>query len=353
MTRPRELEIWLMLEEIKNMKHEFYRGVDFTWACKFRSFYKGSMNHMCPIVPLSRFGLFSQRKPIATCFSECVSKKPIPYKLGLSMSWKKQVDRMHEFFKYNCIKEVHVNEDISIIKNLFVQVAKLYNVKTFVHMHGAIGQWWGFLPLTADKIIVWDERNKSRLVSLGLEPERIDVGGYQERYWPILSKLTPATCDRVRHDLKLDDRKIILFAPYTLTNYGDGGEDKILDGINMIKQAILKLSGWFDTEDVLPDMNIVVKLHPASKDMGYWKKWRKENLLNFTIVKDYNSYDLAYASHLMVVQSSTYAIDGLMMKKNVIVLDTGFFTGVEEYGYEFELVKNIDKLMNRISFFGK
>lgn len=324
----RDFEINEILKDLDCSPHEIYRGIDYTFATKFRLFYKGELK--VPDVPLNRFG-FVSRKPIARCIQveqmpTCNGRIDIPvrYKLGLSKNWKRQVDKMYTFFQETPIREVHVDEDISIIKNLFIQVAKKFGVNTFVHMHGALGQRHGFLPLTADYMVVWDSRNKSKLISWGLEENRIIVGGYEERYSPIKNSLNPSLIDSIRDDLKLDEHPILLFAPYTFTNYGDGSEKEIRHGIWMIQEAIRRLSP-------LNKYNLIVKLHPSSKDLPYWKWWCKYSDVDCIVIKDYNPYKLIYSSEKIIVQSSTLAIDGLVIGKQVIVIDSGFSTGVEEY----------------------
>lgn len=322
-----------------------YRGISYDKACQFKNRY----SHLkIPVVPLSRFG-FASRKPIAECIKyERIStalgpvEVVLPYKLGLSNSWERQVDRMFDFFTYTRIKEIYLDEDISVIKNTFVQVAKKFKVPTYVLQHGALGQANGFLPLTADKIIVWEDRNKVKLTSWGLEADRIIVGGYDFRYKKVLNRLKEndkKIKDAVRSNFGLDDRPIIVFAPHTRTNFGDGNEDKIKEGIEIIRDAIIRLSFNY--------YNIIVKLHPSSDDVPFWKEFKKEYNLSFSISRDYDAFDIAWASSFMVVQNSTYAIDGLKMGKKVIVVDTGFGTSVEEYS-EFPLVHTVEELVNEI-----
>ena len=338
---PREAEIELILSQMVNLPQEVYRDINLTWAKKFLYFYKGSIDKCCSIVPMNRFGLFASRSPIATCLTN--KNTVINYTLCLSLDWKKQVDAMYSFFNKNKIKEVHVNEDISIIKNLFVQVATRCSVKSFVHMHGCLGQKHGFLPLTADKILVWDIRNKEKLISWGLESDRIIVEGYDHRYRDLNKNLGQHTIQKVRKDFKLDNRDILLIAPHTTYNYGDGFEKEIMDGIYLIQEMILCLNNT--------QWNIIIKLHPASKDLGYWTTWLEKNSINAIAIKDYNSYELAYSSKVMVVQSSTYAIDGIVLDKKVLVVDTGFTTGVEEYhdDVHIKVVKSIDDILGGIN----
>lgn len=345
----RYFEVDSILHDIDSIQHETYRGIDYTWANKFRLFYANKPE--APKIkdfPINRFG-FVSRNPIARCVLEDRLNTAIGmltvtkyYKLGLSKNWRKQVDKMFEFFQFNNINQVHVDEDISVYKNLFIQVANKFGVATFVHQHGALGQKHGFLPLTAKYMVVWDERNKLKLTSWGLEPDRIIVGGYDERYKPIKESLKPWVREAVRKEFGLDDRPIILFSPYTFSNFGDGSEKEIHHGITMIQEAIRRLS--FDRH------NIIVKLHPSSKDLSYWEWWAEYSDVSCTIIKDYNPYELIYASEAVVVQSSTLAIDGLRLGKKVITIDSGFTTAVEEYCGEENLVvaKTVEEIIGAL-----
>ena len=83
-------------------------------------------------------------------------------------------------------KSVLIDEDISVDKNLFVQWCRTVGIPTYVLCHGVLGQKWGFVPLTADKIFVWGRASKAKLESWGVEPDRIIVSGN-----PLYTKYRP------------------------------------------------------------------------------------------------------------------------------------------------------------------
>lgn len=315
---------------IEGLKPEMYRTVDLAWARRFKTFFGFNQ----PDVPRTRIACMASRKPMARLKKGGVWSN---YHLGLSTSLEVQIDRMYK--ELEGIDELHLDEDISVVKNCLAQVANNLDVSSFVHLHGCLGRKSAFLPLTADKIMVWDERQRQKLIGWGLEPYKVLVEGYEPRYGKY--QLTGQASIDMRHkvlkDLGIDwFQKVVLFAPYTLDNFGDGGEDTIRSTHGFLAYALDELLIGNN------DISVIVKLHPSASskaDVAYWTKWAA-NHRRIKVVHKYNSFHLAIAANCLLVHHSTYAIDGYALKRPTIIVEDGMISGVEEYGDEFVKVSD-------------
>lgn len=340
------------IKRLGSYGHSMYRGVSITWARKFRDFYRSTnscdSNFCKDDVTRSRFRFIASRSPIGTMIDAHGCR--IPYKLSWYTGWWSQVDTAYKRFKNHHAVEFHVNEDITIVKNLVVQVAKLLGIKTVVHLHGALGWKMGFLPLTADKIIVWDDRQKNKLAEWGLEADRIEVQFPHERYAKYLGMKEADVRAEVRKEFDIEEGKhIILVAPYTRSNYGDGGDEILQGSIKMMQDAINEYLTL-----PKPLLHFIIKLHPGSPDVRFWRNWMKENRLgsNVSIVRDYDSMNLAISSHNMIIHHSTFALDGLYLKrKKVFIIDDGMITSVEEFDGQFEKIVTKEDMHRAITWF--
>lgn len=328
-----------------------YRDVNLTHAEKFRNFYMTThtlKSYKNVNVPSSRLPFIASRKPIGQ-IREKLGRPLNPVYLTYSMNYKRQIDHFYKVLKG--VHIVHVNEDISFIKNCLVQVANNLNVVTTVELHGALGLKHGFLPLTARYIKVWDERQKEKLIGWGLEAERIVVTGFEQRYasWEPLKKEIGSLKSNLFAQLWNQGKSktlnafkpLILIAPYTLSSYGDGGDAINRKTISMLQEAILACC----------EAQIIIKLHPGSLDKPYWDRWKEFHALpdNIVILRDFDSRRLVLASDLMIVHHSTMAIDGWQMGKSVAIVEDGMPSSVEEFEGVFEKVRDKKEVLDFIN----
>lgn len=177
-----------------------------------------------------------------------------------------------------------------------VLVARKLNIPTFSHMHGVVNHRFGYLPLLADYLFCWGNRQKELLVKLGANPDRLIVSG--------ATQLSDQTIEIDRKELlnKLDvheDQKIVILATNPIND-----EDRLS-----------LISIFCDAVDQLPQIKGIVRLHP-SEDIEFYKNFRdsfpeilfdKNQTLNF-------EESLALAD-LVCIFNSAYGIDACV--KNI------------------------------------
>ena len=332
MTRQEEYDKFIA--GLSKEPHEMYCEIDITWAYKFIKFYGWDDDTAKQLV--KRLKVFNSRSPIGTLIDHDGIRHP--YRLSWYGSFEDELDRMlHKIDRRKYIKLI-VDEDISVIKNCLVQTANYRGLDTLVELHGVLGAKQAFLPLTAKKISVWDIRQKNKLISWGLDENRIDVDGYNRRYAKYTFMNKEKISKKVARDFKIKDiDRLLLVAPYTRTNYGDGGEHVIENTHNFMKEAM--------RNTLRP---VIIKLHPGSEDLKYWQDWAKP-YSHIRVVKNYNPDHLSLASSLMVVHHSTYALDGYMMNRKVYIIDDGLPSGLEEFDGWFPKITNFEEMMSAIS----
>lgn len=233
------------------------------------------------------------------------------------------IDEVHALFKKQTnLKTALVDEDIRLAKNAFCQVAKQYGVTTFVECHAALAMRHGFLPLTADYICVWGIKQKNKLEQWGCPKNRILVTG-RSRYHPY-SIMNPAeTRSRIVGKYRFDPQKpFVLVACRPIAFLGLYLENTTQRTIDQILEAIARLG----------NAQFLIKLHPADKNESYYNQWvLRKGLTNVRIVRDEDPMLLAKAADFIIVNSSTYAIDGFAMDKVVVLYTDRLPSGVEEF----------------------
>ena len=242
-----------------------------------------------------------------------------------------EIDQTHRFFKKaHALKTVLLDEDISSSKIAFCQIARQYQVSTFVECHGLIGGKHGFVPLNADKIFVWGRAQKSKLTKWGCPEGKIIVSGHS-RYGQYQQMDGKALRQKVSKKFGLNpNQKIALFAFPPITH------SWFLIFEHKMKQIILET---LETATQLlqehTDLQIVLKIHPADQEKAFYRGWVKKNNTSnrFVAIENYDPLILAKAVDFLVVYGSTYAVDGFAMGKPVIVLhdDSWFFEEFREF----------------------
>lgn len=228
-----------------------------------------------------------------------------------------QIDKTHEFFREaGSLSSALLDEDISIFKNIFCQVASKYGVKTSVKAHGALGGKIGFLPLTADNILVWGEKGKKKLIRWGVDPKKVRVTGcsWHEKY---------RKSDRLKARKQIlkkygfSERKpLVLVALHARRVLAFVHEDAIQHTIDWTLKAVSDMG----------DYQFIIKLHHGEARVDYYTEWLRRSGLSsrVAISRLDNPYVLAMAADVVVSHHSTYAIDALALSKPAICLYDDF-----------------------------
>jgi hypothetical protein len=257
------------------------------------------------------------------------------------------VDELHGFFgRAKALRTALLDEDIAPVKNAFCQAARGYGVRTFVECHGALGHASGFLPLTADTILVWGEAQREKLVRWSCPPDRIAITGSSryERY----RALDPAPLKaRVARDFGLDPaRPIVLVAFPPFKRH-----------LRLLGHAELKvIRDTLEAVDRVEGLQFVVKIHPGDENCGWYAaRYPAARCAGrVAVVEKYDPMLLARAADFLVVHNSTYALDGFAMEKPVVSVFDGpcrILEEMREFGvfHYAETVDEIERAVRRLA----
>ncbi len=257
-----------------------------------------------------------------------------------------EIDRFHDFFSAaSSLKSILLDEDISPPRRALCKIARSRGVQTFVECHGVIGGKHGFVPPAADKMFVWGEAQKKKLVMWGAPEEQIIISGYS-RYTAYQKMDSVAVRRSVAKKFGLDpSKKIVLLAfPPITHSWFVIFEQKMRKVIEQTLAVVAELLGS------IPQMQVVLKVHPADHEKSWYRDWLKKNHPErFVIVENYDSLLLAKAADFLIVYQSTYAVDGFALGKPVISLwdDSNFFDEFKPYKV-FTEVKSAKELREAI-----
>ncbi len=227
-----------------------------------------------------------------------------------------EIDQAHQLFqKAGSVKSVLLDEDVLPSQSAFCQVARLYKVQSFVESHGALGHAIGFLPLTADRILVWGNAQKNKLVEWGCPEERILVSG-RGRYSEF-QKLDPqAMKNKVCKQFGLDPAKKIILLAFPPISKRRNLFEHLWRSI--IEEALEAVKNVLSSEPA----QFIIKLHPGDQNQDQFEDWvRRNDFQNGGVItRHYEPLILTKASDGVVVYMSTFAVDAFAMQKPVICL---------------------------------
>lgn len=246
-------------------------------------------------------------------FTPCVKRYLVAALRNELRSTLEIVDQSHILFERYKIKSLLLDEDKAISKNILAQLCRKYKVRSYVNCHGEPLQKVGYLPLTADKMLLWGQRQKEIFLEYGLEKSRTIVVGstkYDMYLQAPASFLKAGICRK----LKLSVAKpVALIALWPLSKRGD---DLLENTIWSLNRQIIS------TVDSFPDVQIIVKLHPSDESESYlYDLTRELGSDKIRVLKDYDSLALTKGADFLIVCITTMAIDGLAYKKPVILTE--------------------------------
>lgn len=224
-----------------------------------------------------------------------------------------QIDAQHDFFsRATSLKSALLDEDVSPAKSAFCQIARSRGVRSFVECHGMLGHPSGYLPLTADRILVWGPAQKSKFSRWGLAAGRAAVTGCS-KYERYKQMGVSAARKQVASDLKFDPARKIVVVAFTSAK---PPRFVLLQDMRRYVSEILSAVG------ALSQAQIIVKMHPGDSEsnVSFVRNWRESlgRRPDVAVLSEYDSLLLAKAADLLIVYRSTFAIDGFALSKPVI-----------------------------------
>lgn len=237
-----------------------------------------------------------------------------------------QIDRMHDFFRRTKLRSALLDEDISPVKNAFAQVARLYNVRSFVECHGALGHKSGFLPLTADAIFVWGEAQRRKMIVWGCPPDRVIAAGCS-KYDPHCALDAGRAKRLISARFRLDAGK-----PISLVAFPSHlpSRRRLFEHlyVSVFREA-------FDVVESLPQVQFIIKFKSGTGDQNI--DWARRRLAGNPLagrVKLAEHDDpmlLARGADFLVTYGTTMGVDGFAMDKPVISLYDRTHGAFEEF----------------------
>ena len=198
-----------------------------------------------------------------------------------------------------------VHDDQIIFGKLAARIAKDNTIPIFA-IPSSFGQYYQFLPsygrLICTKMLVSGEAVKMRFVEEGLDASRIFVSGATR--WDSLKKKKISDKKSFCKKWGLNAEKDI----FVFTTQGRPWENEIL---NMLFEVMKKY----------PDKQLVVKFHPIEKGLRKRLQVLFSGLKNVWVTKEMDFWDLTNNCTFLITQTSLTALEAMLLKKPVIIID--------------------------------
>ncbi len=218
---------------------------------------------------------------------------------------------------------VLMHDEYGALQLSFLNAAKKRNIPTISLQHGLIsedhiayvhdpshitGDKKELLFPLPDKMCVWSESVKRRLLKVGSFPQSIPVVTGDPKTDFLKKAIDLFDYERITSALNIPkERRIILFATENLYSV----DEKVL-----ITKTVYKAL------KAVPECFLVVKLHPNEEDVSFYHQLAKAiGLTELTIVKNSNLYELLYVADLVVLSFSTVGAETMRIGKPVISLN--------------------------------
>lgn len=204
---------------------------------------------------------------------------------------------------------VVVTEERSPFQRAFVMASKSLGIPTLAIQAAPYIEIWDGGHISTDKVAVDGQYCKDMLVNKGNNPEKIVITG-QPRFDPLLLKgktlfNKEVICSKFNLDPK---RRLVTFftQPAGLLIRG--------------RDKTLLLNGVFEAMKSLPEVQLVIKLHPAREfsDKMYRRIASGAGLRDLTILRDANLWKLLYISDAIIVSNSTVGYEAIIMERPLI-----------------------------------
>mgnify|MGYP001591865749 FL=1 len=230
---------------------------------------------------------------------------------------------------------VVAHNDVISFEKTVIKTANKLGIKTLTMIEGflpikQIKKEPQFIPFNAKIMAVHSEEQKKAIIKEGISKDRLVVTGYPDfdKYFnsiPLKKELIYK-----RYNIPLN-KKIILYVGerYTKNKY-----ESSIWAAQTQEQYKKVYRELFNAVEQFPDLFLIIKKHPSGsleeniiKDLA-----KKENFNNFVIIDDMDIYNILNASYGIITRLSTMALEAMLIKKPVIIMDTYFDTN-DNFGY--------------------
>ena len=179
--------------------------------------------------------------------------------------------------------------------------AKRIGIPTYTLQHGMINLAYGYLPLVADKILVWGKDSDRTLRGFGLPNARVEVVGHPGLYHEPLPDAR-----QVCAELNLDPEKpVVLLATSPLPNND--------------RHALTQ--GFCDAMKVLPAYQAVVRLHPSETLSHYEALMRQNRHVCFLDNRRITNLQALSLVSVVVGHNTGFGLETLLYSKPLIIFD--------------------------------
>lgn len=215
--------------------------------------------------------------------------------------------------------------DAAIYERAIIAAAKSKGIPTVVAMHGVMSPYRPHFNRTSedigpdreatapycpisDKIIVYGNDDKDNMVRRAGFAEGDVIAGSQPRYDVLAKAEGLFDREKIFSRLNLDPGKKLI--TWMTQSHGFTPQENERN-INAVYNAVKSVK----------DVQLVIKLHPAENQKA--PLYRKDESFKPTIVGGWGTltFELLYASDIVITRYSTTAIEALMLNKPVIVIE--------------------------------
>lgn len=180
-------------------------------------------------------------------------------------------------------KVVILASDAHRVSRTFVFLCKLLRVKTVVYQHGATIWEYGYVPVFADRMLVWGNASRRWFQQRGVSVDKlVEVGNLQADMRPI-PRLTPTVFQR---------NKKIFFFPNPIDR----------DITRDVLDVFIELCSRFSMEGV-------VKLHPSERNIDFFESHISSARNNVSVIQVSMAEAGVLPGDIAVVVNSTAGID--------------------------------------------
>ena len=183
-----------------------------------------------------------------------------------------------------------------------ITAANHLGIPTISLLHGVINNRNGYIPLIANKIIVWGERQKSQLVEYGLEDDRILIGGAPHLH---RERVRVSSKQDTIQRLKLTDKPVVILG----SAFIDMSEAK----------RVMRI--FCEGLNACQDIQAIVKLHHSESKEIYQEEIAEFQNIIFCDGTELNFDDAMSLADIICVYNSAFGTDALIYGHPVIVLD--------------------------------
>jgi len=231
-----------------------------------------------------------------------------------------------------------VMNDVTTLGKVAVSVAKKRGVKTLCIQHGAMSNNpISFIPVSADKIAVWGENSKKALVSRGTPKNKIIITG--ATHFDNINKSEKEMTKDIANEIGIDlSKKYILITTQTFPKNSTRKFPNMGKAVRSVCDAV----------KLIPELQIVIKTHPAEYSIKKYKDIIKKSGVNGFLTKKH-LYPLIKGCSALITISSGTGFEAFIMGKPLIIINLDNYSRIPYSGSNAVIeVKKAENLRNVI-----